>query len=227
MAALSDYLESGLLSHVFRNTAFTRPTNISIALTAGVPKDSDNGSTIPELPSGTLNGLVVVDTNYRRVSLGDPATNGNLEWFQVGFDNTTAFSVFGSKSGGGSGYFYPVYLSQSKAQSEDTQNLFSAFTFNDYPTVVFYGPKNIVQSGVSTKSNFVDYEGNGFIKNIKQIQFRTALTEWGWVSGIAIVDSSGVSQGNLLMHSKLANPRYVYVGDTIRFDPNSLEISLK
>jgi hypothetical protein len=227
MAALSDYLESGLLSHVFRNTAFTRPTNISIALTAGVPKDSDNGSTIPELPSGTLNGLVLVDTNYRRVSLGDPATNGNLSWEQVGVDNSTAFSIFGSKNGGGSGYFYPLYLNQATAQAEDTQSLFSAFVFSDYPTVMFYGPKNIVQSGVSTKSNFADYEGNGFIKNKNQILFNRALTEWGWVSGIAVVDSSGVGQGNLLMHSKLANPRYVYVGDTIRFDPNSLEISLK
>ena len=52
MASLSDYLESGLLHHIFRGESFSKPSKIAIALTSGVPQDSDTGFTIPELPSG-------------------------------------------------------------------------------------------------------------------------------------------------------------------------------
>ena len=53
MASLSDYLESGLLHHLFRGEKLSQPTNIAIALCSSVPSESDNGSTIQELPSGT------------------------------------------------------------------------------------------------------------------------------------------------------------------------------
>jgi len=74
--ALSDYLESGLLHHVFMGTSFPKPAEISIALCSGVPVDSDTGETIPELPS-EINGS---GTGYSRISLGDPATNGDTSW---------------------------------------------------------------------------------------------------------------------------------------------------
>ena len=107
MAALSDYLESGLLSNIFRNTAFSRPGTISIALTSGVPKDSDSGSTIPELPTG-IDGT---STNYNRIDLGSPASNGDSIWNNIGVDNDTAYQVFNSGQTNHTGYFYPLYLS--------------------------------------------------------------------------------------------------------------------
>ena len=55
MAALSDYLESGLLHHVFRGGSFAKPSNISIALTSGVPNDSQTGTTIEEVSAYLLN----------------------------------------------------------------------------------------------------------------------------------------------------------------------------
>ena len=94
MAALSDYLESGLLNHIFRGQTFTKPTTIAIALTSGVPLDSDNGSTIPELPSGIAKGINFVTTNYQRINLGSPSSLGNTRWNEVGVDDTTVFSVF-------------------------------------------------------------------------------------------------------------------------------------
>jgi hypothetical protein len=98
-----------------------------------------------------------------------------------------------------------------------------------FPSVTFYAPQgtNVFNSGVTVKSTYPDYEGNGFIRNKNQMVFNTALTEWGWVSGIAILDHETVGSGNLLMYAQLTNPRYVYLGDNIRFDANSLEISLK
>ena len=53
--ALSDYLESGLLHHIFRSQSFPKPTEVAIALCSGSPLDSNTGSTIPELPQ-SVNG---------------------------------------------------------------------------------------------------------------------------------------------------------------------------
>lgn len=224
MAALSDYLESGLLSHIFRNTAFSRPATISIALTSGVPKDSDNGSTILELPTG-LDGT---STNYQRIDLGNPASNGDSVWNNIGVDSGTAYQVFNSGQENHTGYFYPLYLSLEKAQDIDPASATFTLQFDYFPAETFYAPQTNFSSGVQTKSiAYLTYEGNGFIKNKNQIIFNTALTEWGWVSGIAILDSGVYGEGNLLMYAELSNPRYVYIGDNIRFDPNSLEISLK
>ena len=76
MAALSDYLESGLLNHVFRNQSFPKPSSIAIALTSGIPQDSDTGVTIPELPSG-INGS---GTGYARILLDRTDVSGNDYW---------------------------------------------------------------------------------------------------------------------------------------------------
>tara|TARA_Y100001963_G_scaffold78062_1_gene108173 strand:+ start:771 stop:1280 length:510 start_codon:yes stop_codon:yes gene_type:complete len=169
MAALSDYLESGLLNHVFRDHSFSKPTNIAIALCSGVPRDSDTGvscyqdptgGSLWELPSGDENGN---DTGYRRLSLGNPTSLGNTYW---------------------------------------------SFTDEDHAA------------------------GSGIIKNASSFMFDTgegsaALVDWGWVSGIAIVDSGEYGTGNLLMHAALTNPRVIYQGDTVKFDTSTLQITFK
>lgn len=227
MAALSDYLESGILNHLFRNTIFDKPTTIAIALTSGVPKDNDTGSTIPELPSGISLGSNFVTTNYQRLNLGNPLTTGTDIWASVGIDNTTAYTVFSSEVNH-SGYFYPLYLSEATAQAEDQNNTAQIYTFSKtHPGVAFYAPVSIDVSGSQVDPGYPLYEGNGFIKNNVQLLFNTALRDWGWVSGVAILDSAIYGSGNLLMYAQLENPRFVYTGDNIKFDSNSLEISLK
>lgn len=157
MAALSDYLESGLLHHVFLGQSYSLPTNISIGLTSSssgvdINYDSYVGSTIPEIPSG-INGS---GTGYQRVSLGNPASPpGEGAWFQF---------VAG---------------------------------------------------------------GSGLVKNKRQIVFETALLDWGWVSGVIITDTSNHASGNVLMHSPLSNPRIIYMGDSVKFDAETLQISFK
>jgi hypothetical protein len=235
MAALSDYLESGILKHIFFGETFTSPTNISIGLTSSVPIDTDTGATIRELPSGAFKGSNFVDTGYRRISLG-ASSDGNDKWNQVGIDSTTAFQVYSYESGVGlppnSGYFYPLYLSLSKAISESTAGTPSAtaLTFEGtFPGVTFYGPDGVYVSGdySSTDPGYTVYDGNGFIKNKNQLAFPTANTDWGYISGIVITDSEFVGSGNLLMYAELQNPRNIFTGDSIKFDTNSLEISLK
>ncbi len=162
MTAFSDYLESGLLHHVFRGQDFPKPTNVAIALCSGVPRDSDtgvsnyaNGGPLPELPSGDSNGN---STGYARKDLGDPSVAGDDTW---------------------------------------------TYDSDDHGA------------------------GSGLIKNTNTILFGTATQDWGWVSGIAIVDSGDYGTGNMLMYSELSNPRIIYQGDTVKFDLSTLQIKFK
>jgi hypothetical protein len=231
MAALSDYLESGLLTHIFKGTSFVKPAEVAIALTSSVPLDSDTGVSIPELPSGTSRGNTFISTNYKRISLFNPATSGDTLWNNVGVDELTTYAVSGTSSSGNSiglnGYFYPLYLNRTVANSADTGGASKSWRFKEFPNVVLFAPVSLQESGKPTNPGYTLYEGNGFIRNTTQLVFDTALTDWGWVSGVAVVDTSNYASGNLLMYAELENPRYVYAGDNIKFDVNSLEISLK
>jgi hypothetical protein len=157
MAALSDYLESGLLHHVFLGQTYSLPTNISIGLTSSssgidIGYDAYTGTNIPEIPSG-INGS---GTGYARVSLGNPSSPPSEgAWFE------------------------------------------------------FLG------------------NGSGAIRNTRQIVFDTALLDWGWVSGVAILDNYNYGSGNVLMHAELSNPRIIYMGDTVKFDSETLLIKFK
>jgi hypothetical protein len=223
--ALSDHLESGILKQIFLSGTFAKPSNVSIALTSGVAYGSQDGSTIPELPSGSVGG----STGYARVSLGDPSTAD--VWNDVGVDNASRFKVYQVKSDASiSGYFYPLYNSPTVAASIGGSS--TARTFEDFPGITLYSPNagdNAYQANknVDPGSSYTLYDGNGYIKNKSEIVFPTALTDWGKVSGVAVLDNSTYGAGNLLMFAQLSNPREVFIGDNIKFTINSLEISVK
>lgn len=148
----SDYAQSGLLNHLLRGATFSKPSNVSIALTSNVPISSDTGFTMPELPT-SVGGS---GTGYARVSLGNPSNSGNSMWSQ--------------------------YTPQAN--------------------------------------------GSGYVENSLTISFGTALTDWGYVSGFAILDNSNTSSGNVLFFDKLQNPRIIYAGDSPTFNPSNLDIIL-
>jgi hypothetical protein len=120
-----------------------------------------------------------------------------------------------------------MYLSRTTANTADAGGVSQSYSFIEFPNITLYSPVSLQQSGKLTNPGYSLYEGNGFIRNASQLVFDTAFTDWGWVSGVAIVDTSNYGSGNLLMYAELENPRYVYAGDNIKFDTNSLEISLK
>lgn len=76
MAALSDYLESGVLNSIFRGVTFTPPSKIAIALTLSVPTQSQNGFTINEIASTGVSG---VNTGYAR-ALVSTNSNNSQKW---------------------------------------------------------------------------------------------------------------------------------------------------
>ena len=104
---------------------------------------------------------------------------------------------------------------QSVANGVSSNGNSTARTFEDHPGVTLYSPDagdNVYQSGQATDpgTSYTLYDGNGFIKNKTNITFNTALTDWGYISGVA-VDSSTYGSGNLLMYSQLSNPRQIFI----------------
>lgn len=223
MSALSDYLESGLLHHVFANQPFPMPSSVALALLSNPAKDNDSGTSISEVPSGIGSNI----TGYSRVNI----TNLSDAWKFASSADNVSFAVSGTRSNAGTGSgingnFYPVYLSQTTAGGITAESI----TFAEFPGTMFYfasGNNNVYGSGASigTNTNYNTYPTpNRYLVNKYQIIFPTALNDWGFVSGVAILDNANYRSGNLLMYSTLTNPRLVYAGDNIRFDSESLQI---
>lgn len=223
MSALSDYLESGLLYHVFANQPFTMPSSVALALLSNPASDTSTGSSISEIPSGVGSAI----TGYSRVNI----TNLQDAWRFASSADNVSFAVSGTRnnpgtSSGVTGNFYPVYLSQLRAGGSTAEMV----TFTQFPGTIFYfasGNSNVYGSGssIGANTNYNTYPTpNRYLVNKYQIIFPTAINDWGFVSGVAILDNANYKSGNVLMYSTLTNPRLVYAGDNIRFDAESLQI---
>ena len=83
MSASSDYLEDKLLDHVLRNTAYTSPTTVYVAL---FNSDDSTGNTAELLEAGTLTTECTGGAYERQavtfdaISNGSTSNSGNLTW---------------------------------------------------------------------------------------------------------------------------------------------------
>lgn len=68
---------------------------------------------------------------------------------------------------------------------------------------------------------------NGTCYNHTEILFPTASADWGWVSGVAILDSATYGAGNLLIWGALTTPKLIGNGDAFRFASGSLQNTLQ
>lgn len=67
--------------------------------------------------------------------------------------------------------------------------------------------------------------GSGYTANTAQIAFNQATGgDWGWVSGVAILDSATYGAGRMLWGGPLATPREIRENDTFQFPAQSLKI---
>lgn len=66
MAAMSDWLERILASHILGSGTFSKPSVLAIALTRNTPADAQTGATIPEIANAGA---------YARQSLNPSSTN--------------------------------------------------------------------------------------------------------------------------------------------------------
>jgi hypothetical protein len=77
-----------------------------------------------------------------------------------------------------------------------------------------------------SSSNWLDPIGtDGLCYNHQQVLFPTATADWGWVSGVAILDSATYGAGNVWIHGTLTTPKLIGVGDAFRFASGDLDIT--
>ena len=62
--------------------------------------------------------------------------------------------------------------------------------------------------------------------NVSAIEFAQATADWGYVSGVAVVDATGWGLGNVLLYGALTTPRIVTNGDIFRFNAGDIDISM-
>ena len=70
-------------------------------------------------------------------------------------------------------------------------------------------------------------EVSGTIVNLVAIAFNQNTTaDWGYVSGVAILDASGDAAGNMWWYGSLATPKLITVGDTFSIPTGSAIIKI-
>ena len=67
---------------------------------------------------------------------------------------------------------------------------------------------------------------HGSGSNIAETLWANASANWGYVSGVALVDSATYGAGNVLFYGALNNPRIVLNGDAFKFNAGSLTVIL-
>lgn len=102
MSAISDYLENALINHIFRNTDYTRPANIYVALFTAAPNDAGGGTEV----SGGSYARVAVATGASSAwdaASGGATANTGVTTFPTAtadWGTITHMALFDASSGG-------------------------------------------------------------------------------------------------------------------------------
>lgn len=101
-------------------------------------------------------------------------------------------------------------------------------TITEIPHTAGNGYSRIPVTGDNMWSQvFQDGGGSGAITNLQTISWSAnAVTDWGWVSGVAILDNSGDAAGNMLFYAALPTPKLVSVPDTFSIPTGNATIRL-
>lgn len=67
---------------------------------------------------------------------------------------------------------------------------------------------------------------DGITGNSGAITFPTATANWGWVSGVAICDSTTYGGGNMLIYGLLQTPKLIGAGDSFKFNISDLLLAI-
>lgn len=90
-----------------------------------------------------------------------------------------------------------------------------------------YARQNLGAPTDSVWTEVVQVATSGFMDNTGAITFGPATPgAWGWVSGIAILDSGVYGAGQVLMYGRLTTPKEVGVDDTFQFAIGSIDVYL-
>lgn len=68
---------------------------------------------------------------------------------------------------------------------------------------------------------------DGITDNASGFTWPQATSNWGWISGIAIVDSTLYGSGSVLMHGALTTAKQIASGDTFRVQTGDCDITFQ
>lgn len=66
---------------------------------------------------------------------------------------------------------------------------------------------------------------SGICANIVGVTFPAATADWGWVSGIAIADSTTHGAGNVWIYGALTTPKLIGNGDTFTVPVSGVQVT--
>jgi hypothetical protein len=76
-------------------------------------------------------------------------------------------------------------------------------------------------------TNWKDPVGtDGQVNNLVSVTFTAASADWGWVSGVAICDSTSYNGGHVLYYGALTLPKLISSGDQFKFNIADINLSL-
>lgn len=73
-------------------------------------------------------------------------------------------------------------------------------------------------------TNWLDPITNDGTENNSAITFDVATADWGYVSGVAICDSSTYGGGNMLFYGALTTPKIIGQDDQFKFNAGNLDV---
>ena len=96
MSVASDYLENEILDHIFRNSAYTSPASVHLALYTAAPSDSGGGTEV----SG--NGYAREAITFGAASGGTISNTAAVEFTASGgnFGTVTHWGIFDASTSG-------------------------------------------------------------------------------------------------------------------------------
>lgn len=94
MTALSDYLSSQLVQHIFRTSTFTKPTTLAVALCTASPSDTSTGNLtgFEVVNAGGYARVAVnpLDANWNNITGGPPSTQTTSNTNAINFATATS-----------------------------------------------------------------------------------------------------------------------------------------
>lgn len=102
-------------------------------------------------------------------------------------------------------------------------------TLPELPNAGSYARKEIGTAGTPVNGNWTEIvqtgAGSGLTQNVNTLSFTAATADWGYASGVAIVDSGVYGAGNVLFWGPLATARDIKSGDTFQYSAGNFQIN--
>ena len=118
MGSKSDYLENKILDHVLKNTAYTSPTTVYVALYTATPSDTGGGTQC----TGT--GYARVAATFGAASGGSSSNSAAVDFGTAGAANwgtLTSFGIFDASTNGNLLYWGALTANKTPASGDNVK----------------------------------------------------------------------------------------------------------